>query len=211
MNAQSKERTLLERRRVRAAKTTILLVLVFLGTLSVWQCMEGLTQSGTPSVFGTLCSDGWGGRDSIEGGPVDTAPPSVAKDDLNADGCAKESRAGHPEGSSVCDSGEDTAEDSTRDSAENPIDPLGIRQEGIVFMQASEDGSILWYQGMWSVSQSRALLERALILKGWQSLSTEQEQVMSFAYSPNATAGGGSLYASFYETEQGCTILVELM
>jgi hypothetical protein len=97
------------------------------------------------------------------------------------------------------------------DSDEAGEDPLHIVQEGIAFVKANEKGNILWYQSSWDVSQSRVLLERALVLSGWQTQSAEDEQILSLSYAQSAVAGGGSLYASFYETDEGCSILIELL
>ncbi|MDR1089087.1 MAG: hypothetical protein LBL23_07445 [Coriobacteriales bacterium] len=99
----------------------------------------------------------------------------------------------------------------TLDSSATEDDPLHIAQEGIVFVEANEGGSILWYTSSWNASQSRVLLERALVLSGWQTRSTEQEELLVLSYAHSAVAGGGSLYASFYETAEGSSILIELL
>ena len=93
---------------------------------------------------------------------------------------------------------------------ESRPDPLSIRQEGIEFVEANSDGRILWYQSGWDTLQSRILVERALIFGGWQSLSSSEEQVMSFSFAQSATAAGGSLIVSFYRNDQGCSVLFEL-
>ncbi|MCL2807717.1 MAG: hypothetical protein FWD27_06125 [Coriobacteriia bacterium] len=99
----------------------------------------------------------------------------------------------------------------SRGSDENVLsDPLLLDQEGFVFMDANIERSILWYQSFWDVFQSRALLQRALDLKGWQPLSTDDEAMMCFEYAPSGLAGGGLLYASFYSTEEGCSVLIEV-
>ena len=90
-------------------------------------------------------------------------------------------------------------------------DPFGVEQEGVALMQVSEGGDIYWYQSSWSSEQSRVLLERALIFSGWESLSKEEEEIMSFVYAQTATANGNSLIATFYDLDQGCSILLELM
>ena len=105
----------------------------------------------------------------------------------------------------------ETAFGSTDPNDSQQIDPLVLNQEGFSLMRISERGDILWYQSNWSVQQSRILLERALIHAGWESLSQEGEQVMSFSYTPNALVAGGTLVASFYPTEEGCSILIELL
>lgn len=96
-------------------------------------------------------------------------------------------------------------------ASSTPNDPLGFEQEGFDFMQASETGGILWYQSSWNATQSRALLERELILRGWQLVSASTEQPLCFVYAPSATAAGGTLYAMLYATEQGCSIVIELL
>lgn len=78
-------------------------------------------------------------------------------------------------------------------------------------MDCNEKGSILWYQSTWNVEQSRALLERSLILQGWQNMSPDNEPIMSFLYAPNGLAAGGTLIISFYPLEDGCSILIEVL
>jgi len=101
---------------------------------------------------------------------------------------------------------------SSADSCDGlPDDPLALTQEGITFMDANDEMSILWYQSAWSITQSRSLIERSLILQGWQSMSTADEQVMSFVYASRGTASGGTLLMSFFSLEEGCSILIELL
>jgi len=140
---KAQERTVLEQRRIRAAKATALLAFVFLAVLALWQCIEA--------------------------------------------SCSRE------------------LGDSSR------ADPLAIEQVGIAFMDANDESSIIWYQSFWDVSQSRILLERSLVLQGWQSLSTVDEPVMSFVYISGGSSRGSSLLASFYSLEEGCSILIELL
>jgi len=90
-------------------------------------------------------------------------------------------------------------------------DPLGIKQEGIALKATDEQGNILWYQSIWDLSQSRVLLEHSLALQGWQALSSQDELLTSFSYAPAGHATGALLQASFYQTEGGCSILIELL
>ncbi len=96
-------------------------------------------------------------------------------------------------------------------SSNGALDPLRLNQEGIVLMRSNAEASILWYQSNWDVSQSRVLLERALVYQGWQPLHAGDDQIMSFVYDPHALAGGGSLLASLYPNDTGCSILIETM
>ena len=164
---------MLETRRLRAARITILVLLLFLSALALWQCAEGsLKRSsvlGITEILGLFDEDG------------------------------------SPEG-----------EGEQRDNSVEPNgfllgDPLAIGQEGIVLMDANDEMSILWYQSIWDASQSRILIERSLVLQGWQSMSTDDEPVMTFVYAPRGFAGGGSLLVSFYSLEEGCSILIELL
>lgn len=157
MRATSRERTRLgiEQQRVRAAKITMLVMLVGLGILALWQCVEqAQEQSSMHEMAGVLSDEG---------------------------------------------------------SAALHLDPLGIEQEGITLRRASERGSILWYQSSWSNTQSKVLIQRTLIFAGWQMMSADDEQVLCFSYAPTATDGGGLLYASFYEVQEGCSVLVEVV
>ena len=92
-----------------------------------------------------------------------------------------------------------------------PADPLRLDQEGIALMDVNSEGNILWYQSIWDDQQSRILLERSLVFQGWQSMGAEEDMLMCFAYAPTGLAAGGSLVASFYAVEDGCSILVELL
>ena len=149
---KGQELTVLEQRRVRAARVTILAACAFFVVLAVWQ---GVVGQGT----GSSPTEGW-------------------------------------------------------DRSLSPVpqtDPLGIEQAGITFMDANEKMSILWYQSSWNVEQSRALVERSLVLQGWQSLSEDDEAVMSFLYAPSGSAAGGTLIIGLYPLQDGCSVLVELL
>lgn len=102
-------------------------------------------------------------------------------------------------------------DESSNESRDSLGDPLGLNQEGVRFVEASQRGDILWYHSTWNDSQSRILIERALVLLGWQKTSFDEEELMSFAYPPSATAAGAYLLLALYENESGCTILIELM
>jgi len=149
------KRTVLEQRRVRAARITVLALCALLVLLAIWQAAPGLVQRDGVGV-------------PIAAQLVHQPRPSVP-------------------------------------------DPLNIEQSGITLMDCNEAASILWYQSTWNVEQSRALVERSLSRQGWQSLSTDDEPVMSFLYAPGGLAAGGTLILSLYPLEDGCSILIELL
>jgi len=167
------ESATLEKRRVRAARITILLALVALAILALWQCAESSLEESNLSDFAAILN--------LSAGEGTDAP----KYEL----------------------GSNTEVQGARQSA----DPLALEQEGINFMDMNTGGNILWYQSIWDVSQSRVLLERALIFQGWQSMGEEGDTLMSFVYAPSEIAGGSSLLASFYPLDEGCSILIELL
>ncbi len=175
MSGQRKELRVLEKSRVRAAKSTLLFAFAFLVLLAVWQCVErSQMHSG---ALGMLNDVGSGNLlTEYDSSNVGAVP-----------------------------------EFSVEQTGGFMDDPLGIEQEGIKIMQVSEKGNTLWYQSFWSIPQSRILLERALVFQGWEPMDTTQEQIMGFFSRPSATAGGGSLYASFHVTERGCSLLIELI
>jgi hypothetical protein len=90
-------------------------------------------------------------------------------------------------------------------------DSLAIEQDGITLVQRDEARGIFCYQSSWSVSQSRVLVERALLLQGWQTASEEGERMITFLFAPSATADGGTLLVSMYERTLGCSILAEYL
>jgi len=87
-------------------------------------------------------------------------------------------------------------------------DPLSIDQDGIELVRMNEEGSILWYQSNWSVAQSQVLVIRALTLEGWQCVSEEHEQVLSFVYPSDPASAGGFVLVTFHTTDEGCSILI---
>lgn len=100
---------------------------------------------------------------------------------------------------------------SSEASASVTLDPLGLEQEGIELRRASDKGSILWYQSSWDNHQSKVLIQRTLIFAGWQMVSRDDEQVLCFSFAPSATDAGGLLYASFYDVQEGCSVLIEVV
>jgi len=115
------------------------------------------------------------------------------------------------EGGGDCVPGSEQASGSLSEVRSQPTDPLALGQDGIVFMEMNEEGSIYWYQSIWDVPQSRVLLERALVIQGWHSLNATDEQFMSFVYPTSNPAGGSSLLISFYPLEEGSSILIEVL
>lgn len=105
------------------------------------------------------------------------------------------------------------ADDLTKnfDETEIQIDPLYIEQEGISLIEIDKTSSIFWYESSWDVVKSAVLLERSLALNGWELLSSEEESLMCYSYPACDAAEGGFLYATLYGTEQGSSILIEVM
>lgn len=114
-----------------------------------------------------------------------------------------------PDGQALSGEAPGTSEEGS--SSAHSIDPLALEQEGFTFMQSNEKADIFWYRSQWGLAESRSLFERALALKGWRLVSSAEEQLMCFVSAPTAYAEGGTLSASFYALESGCSILVEVM
>jgi hypothetical protein len=173
LSARAKERTTPEKRRVQTARVFVVLFLLFLASLSLWQCVERKVTQGNRAALSEL----------LEREVVGSEAPAALEQ-----------------------SGKDLTQSNSYGS-----DPLALNQAGITLLRTNEKGSILWYQSSWDLSQSRVLLERALVAQGWETLSEQREEIQSFVYAPNAIAMGRTLLASFYPTQEGTSILIELL
>lgn len=180
------ELTSLQKQRITTARIVMSCIVALLVLLAVWQCFEEDQRSNAMQSF----------QEAQGSDVLQNSEAAQRSNVLLSENMFSEVASGGLEEVSS------TAEAS---------DPLLLNQAGIEFIEANEDGTILWYQSIWSAEQSRPLVSRALAGQAWQELSLETEHVMCFSSPAGDAATERLIYVCFYDVYEGCSILVEYL